>query len=175
MFNLVSHIITELILSQDFDRQNSILNGLITVLKIELIQNIFTAGGILMSISHVALWTKDLENSKNFFVTFFNGHAGEKYINVKTNFQSYFLTFESGPSLEIMSIPNISHETGQNEQFTGFSHIAFSVGSMEAVNSLIENLRSNNCKVIVEPHYTGDGYYEGCILDPDNNRIEITI
>jgi len=27
--------------------------------------------------------------------------------------------------------------------------------------------------VVGEPRYTGDGYYESCILDPDGNRIEI--
>lgn len=128
-----------------------------------------------MSINHVAIWTRNLEKSKDFFVSYFNGCANEKYIEAESNFQSYILSFENGPKLEIMSIPNKSHEAEENEQFYGFSHISFSVGSKESVNRLIEALRANNYKIIIEPRYTGDGYYEGCILDSDNNRIEITI
>lgn len=29
--------------------------------------------------------------------------------------------------------------------------------------------------VILEPHQTGDGYYEMCILDPEGNRVEVTV
>ncbi|NTU37489.1 glyoxalase, partial [Vibrio diabolicus] len=25
------------------------------------------------------------------------------------------------------------------------------------------------------PRYTGDGYYESCILNPDGNRLELTV
>ena len=35
-------------------------------------------------------------------------------------------------------------------------------------------LRQAGYKVIGEPRTTGDGFYESVILDPDNNRIEIS-
>lgn len=58
-------------------------------------------------ITHVALWTPDLERMKAFYQTWFGEHAGEKYTNPKTGFQSYFLYFESGLPLEIMTSPDV--------------------------------------------------------------------
>lgn len=126
-------------------------------------------------IEHVALWTKDLEESKNFFMQFFGGMPGEKYMAAETNFQSYFMTFDRGPRLEIMHLPDEPEAASADERYTGYSHIAFSVGSREAVDDLTEKLRKQNYKVVSEPRFTGDGYYESCILDRDNHRIEITI
>lgn len=128
-----------------------------------------------MIIEHVAVWTKDLEETKEFFMEFFNGKAGEKYVNSKTGFHSYFITFDGGARLEIMQIPGVSKENNKDEQFYGYSHIAFSVGSREKVEELTERLRRRNFKITREPSQTGDGYYESCILDLDNNRIEITV
>jgi lactoylglutathione lyase len=127
-----------------------------------------------MRIEHIALWTKDLEYSKNFYVEFFGGNPGEKYFNPKKNFASYFLTFDSGARLEIMQIPSVLLNRSE-EQFYGFSHLAFSVRNKANVDALTEALRKRNFKVVREAHSTGDGYYESCVLDPDNNRIEITL
>ncbi len=128
-----------------------------------------------MKIEHVALWTHDLEASKTFFVEFFGGKAGEKYINLENDFHSYFLSFEDGARLEIMQIPSRSSMAPLDEQYWGFSHVAFSVGSEKAVDELTEKARQRNFKVIREPSFTGDGYYESCIQDADNNMIEITV
>jgi len=43
------------------------------------------------------------------------------------------------------------------------------------VDALTERIRQAGFAVIGEPRWTGDGYYESVVLDPDNNRIEITI
>jgi lactoylglutathione lyase len=55
----------------------------------------------------------------------------------------------------------------------GLAHIAFSVGSKEAVNQLTERLRSDNYTIASEPRTSGDGYYESVVLDPEGNQIEI--
>ena len=47
-----------------------------------------------MKIEHIAIWTFDLEGLKHFYSTYFNGVAGEKYVNQKKEFQSYFLRFD---------------------------------------------------------------------------------
>ena len=57
---------------------------------------------------------------------------------------------------------------------TGYSHIAFSVGSREKVDELTEKIRLSGYKVISGPRTTGDGYYESCIVAIENNQIEIT-
>ncbi len=129
-----------------------------------------------MKIEHVAIWTHDLERLRGFYETYFGGTAGAKYHNPRTDFHSYFLTFESGARLEIMQMPNIpTSKNDVQKQFTGLIHMAFSVGSEEAVNQLTEGLRRDGFPILDGPRRTGDGYYESVSLDPDGNRIEITI
>ena len=58
---------------------------------------------------------------------------------------------------------------------TGFIHIAFSVGSKEKVDELTSQLKADGYEVLSGPRTTGDGYYESCIVDLENNQIEITV
>jgi lactoylglutathione lyase len=55
----------------------------------------------------------------------------------------------------------------------GYTHIALSVGSKEKVNETTKLLENDGYKILSQPRTTGDGYYESCILDPENNQIEI--
>lgn len=129
-----------------------------------------------MKIEHVAIWTFELERLKSFYEKYFDARAGEKYVNNKKNFQSYFLHFDSGCRLEIMQMPGIPLSSNNtHKQFTGFIHLAISVGDKVKVDSITETVRKDGYEVIGEPRTTGDGYYESVILDPDENRIEITI
>ncbi|MBQ8841924.1 MAG: VOC family protein [Ruminiclostridium sp.] len=127
-----------------------------------------------MRIEHIAVYVKDLERTKSFFTKYFNGISNDGYYNSITGFKSYFLTFEDGARLEIMNKPNLTDFCSNDEVF-GYSHIAFSVGSIDAVNSLTEQLLNDGFKVISGPRTTGDGYYESCIVDMEGNRIEITV
>lgn len=128
-----------------------------------------------MKIEHIAIWTKDIERLKKFYVDYFDGIAGDKYTNSSKNFESYFISFQSGARLEIMQMHTIPFNLNNTiDQYIGLIHLAISVGSIEKVNELTDTLRSAGYKVIGEPRRTGDGYYESCILDPDGNRIEIT-
>jgi lactoylglutathione lyase len=129
----------------------------------------------MKKIEHIALWTKNLERMKDFYVEFFDGRANEKYVNRKTGFESYFMAFDSGARLEIMyksSIPENRNDV--DTQYTGYIHVAISTGSRESVDELTNRLRERGYRVVSEARQTGDGYYESCVLDPDGNRIEIT-
>jgi lactoylglutathione lyase len=129
-----------------------------------------------MKIEHIAIWTRDLEAQKDFYVQFFGGTAGEKYVNPKKNYSSYFISFDSGARLELMKIPTIPPNQNDIEaQYIGLIHFAMSVGSKEKVDALTEKLKNEGYKVLGEPRWTGDGYYESVVLDAENNRIEITI
>lgn len=129
-----------------------------------------------MRIEHIAIWTHDLERLRHFYETYFEGRANAKYVNPRKQFESYFLAFTDGVRLEMMQMPGISLSTNDIErQFTGYVHIAFSVGSREAVDALTERLRHDSYRILDGPRATGDGYYESVALDPDGNRIEITI
>ena len=57
---------------------------------------------------------------------------------------------------------------------TGYIHIAFSLGSKEAVNELTERLKNDGFHIISGPRTTGDGYYESCIIGIEGNQIELT-
>ena len=129
-----------------------------------------------MKIEHVAVWAKDLEKLKEFYINYFNATANEKYFNPTKNFSSYFLSFDSGARLEIMHMPTIpQNKNNPYDQFTGFVHLAFSVGSEEKVDRLTKLLAKDGFDVLDGPRKTGDGYYESCVLDPEGNRIEITV
>ncbi len=129
-----------------------------------------------MKIEHLAIWTNHLERLKDFYLKYFEAIPNEKYVNPKKQFHSYFLSFSGGPRLELMQMPGIPlNESDVYKQFTGLIHFAISVGSKEKVDSLTEQIRADGFEVVGEPRWTGDGYYESVILDPDKNRIEITI
>lgn len=128
----------------------------------------------MVRIEHIAMYVNDLEKTKEFFVRYFNATSNEGYHNKATDFRSYFLTFDDGARLEIMNKPQMmDEEKGLNR--TGFVHIAFSLGSMEAVDMLTEKMRRDGYKVISGPRTTGDGYYESCIIGIEGNQIEITV
>lgn len=130
-----------------------------------------------MRIDHVALWTFDLERARTFYEKYFDAKAGAKYFNPKKNFESYFMSFKDGCRLEIMQMPGIIPRDNDlsGKQHIGFVHLAISVGSKTNVDELTEKLRLDGYEIAGEPRQTGDGYYESVVLDPDGNRIEITI
>jgi lactoylglutathione lyase len=57
----------------------------------------------------------------------------------------------------------------------GYAHIAFSTGSEISVDTITEQIREAGHTVLDRPRRTGDGYYESVVLDPDGNRVEITV
>ncbi|MBC1242484.1 VOC family protein [Listeria welshimeri] len=125
-----------------------------------------------MKIEHIALWTTELEKMKDFYVKYFGATANDLYENKTKGFTSYFLSFENGARLEIMSRTDV---TGKNlGENLGWAHIAISTGTKEMVDELTEKLRKDGFKVAGEARTTGDGYYESVVLDPEGNRIEIT-
>ena len=128
-----------------------------------------------MQIEHLAIWVQDLETMKNFYVNYFEVAHGEKYVNVSTQFVSYFIYFGQGKTrLELMTRPNIQAAAGQRGFGMGLAHFAISVGGRDKVNALTERLREDNYSIYSEPRTTGDGYYESVVLDPEGNYVEIS-
>jgi lactoylglutathione lyase len=125
-----------------------------------------------MNITHVAVYVSDLDKSKDYYTKFFGGSSNEMYVNAK-GFKSYFITFDSGARLELMSKPEITNKVS-DEEIMGWSHVAFSVGDKEKVIQITEEIVSAGYKLLSGPRTTGDGYFESCVTDPDGNRVEIT-
>jgi len=129
-----------------------------------------------MIIEHIAIWTNQLEKMKEFYCTYFEGVAGEKYTNPEKKFESYFLQFASGSRLELMKKPGIPANSNNTivAQHLGLIHIAFGVDTMQQVDEKAEQLKKAGFRILSGPRRTGDGYYEFETLDPDNNRLEVT-
>lgn len=125
-----------------------------------------------INITHIAVYTSDLEKSRAYYTEFFGGKSGKLYKNSE-GFSSYFISFDSGAKLEIMH--HIELERRQViEKVNGWSHIAFSVGLKEDVIELTEKIVGKGYKLLSPPRMTGDGFFESCVEDPDGNRVEIT-
>ena len=129
-----------------------------------------------MKIEHIAIWTERLEELKAFYEKYFNAVSNDKYHNLTKQFSSYFLSFESGERLEMMSMEGVTAcDKSHAMQVTGLAHFAFSLGSELAVDQLTKTLVDDGYQWIDGPRQTGDGYYESCVLDPDGNRLELTV
>ena len=126
-----------------------------------------------MQLTHTALYVRDLEAMKGFYVRYFGAQANQKYHNPKTGLQTYFLSFSSGARLELMTRPGLAEGEG-NAPHTGYAHLAFALGSRTAVDALTDHLRADGYAVVNGPRVTGDSYYESCVLGPEGCVLELT-
>ena len=135
-----------------------------------------------MKIEHIAIWVKDIDKVCEFYRKYFGGVVQSLYHNPTKQFTSRFVTFEDGTRLEIMHRPDITVGTLNRDcmfhveqEYLGYAHLSFSVGSKEEVDSLTQQMSNDGIQVVGQPRTTGDGYYESVVLDPEGNRVEITI
>ncbi|WP_304235067.1 VOC family protein [Jiulongibacter sediminis] len=126
-------------------------------------------------IEHLALYCRNLEAMRFFYMAYFGAQCNEKYVNSTKGFESYFLTFDEGSRLELMAKTSIIEGEKPGFEQLGYTHMAMSVGSKDEVDRLTEALREDGFVVVGECRTTGDGYYESVVLDPEGNRIEITV
>jgi len=55
-------------------------------------------------------------------------------------------------------------------------HLGFALGSADAVDELSHAIATAGHRVLEPPHRTGElGRYESVVLDPDGNRIKLTV
>lgn len=124
-----------------------------------------------MRLHHIAIWTFRLEEMKTFYVRFFQGESNEKYTNHKKKFESYFIFFDNGTSIELMSRADVQNVPIEENRL-GLTHLAFTFPDKERVLQFTEQMRAEGYIIAGEPRTSGDGYFESVILDPDGNRIE---
>ena len=61
-----------------------------------------------MKIEHVALYVNNLEAARDFFIDYLGGRSNDGYHNRTTDFRSFFISFDDGARLEIMSKPEMT-------------------------------------------------------------------
>ena len=98
-----------------------------------------------MNIEHIAMYVRDLEAAKDFFVKYLGAASNSGYHNKNTDFRSYFLSFDSGARLEIMTRPEMA-DSHNDIARTGYIHIAFSLGSKEKVDELTALLNGQSAR-----------------------------
>lgn len=123
-------------------------------------------------IAHIALWTCRLDELRDFYVRYFGGECGEKYVNPAKGFESYMIRFGDGCALELMRRTDIT--APRMERQLGLCHLAFGYAGRKEVLEQTELLRNAGFRVTGEPRITGDGYFESVVADPDGNPIELT-
>lgn len=109
-----------------------------------------------MKIEHAALYVRDLEGAKRFFETYFEAKSNQLYHNQKTGLQSYFLSFDEGARLEIMTRKEGLADNNQELLFLGYHHLAFSLGSREKVDELTTRHQEDGYQLLSRPRLTGD-------------------
>lgn len=127
-----------------------------------------------MRIDHAALFCRDLEQMRQFFIDYFDARSNEQYHNPRTGLRTYILSFTEGSTrLELMLRPDVQ-DADPSQPAIGYVHLSFAVGSRKGVDLLTRRLAADGYTVTSGPRTTGDGYYESCILGPEGIHIEVT-
>ena len=127
-----------------------------------------------MRIDHAALFCKDLEQMRQFFIDYFDARSNEQYHNPRTGLRTYILSFTEGSTrLELMQRPDVQ-DADPSQPAIGYVHLSFAVGSRKGVDLLTRRLAANGYTITSGPRTTGDGYYESSILGPEGIQIEVT-
>ena len=127
-----------------------------------------------MRIDHAALFCRDLEQMRQFFIDYFDARSNEQYHNPRTGLRTYILSFTEGSTrLELMLRPDVQ-DADPSQPAIGYVHLSFAVGSKKGVDLLTRRLAADGYTVTSGPRTTGDGYYESCILGPEGIQIELT-
>jgi lactoylglutathione lyase len=132
-----------------------------------------TTGSAGVRIEHVALWVRDLEGMRDFYVASLDGESGALYVNPRTGFRSYFISFGGGARLELMRRAAEADGPPPESRDVGYAHVAFRLGSRGAVDAAVARLEAQGVTIVGRARVTGDGYYEAVIADPEGNRVEL--
>jgi lactoylglutathione lyase len=125
-------------------------------------------------IEHVALATDDAERLCDFY-----RHLGATALPLctdpDTGLRSCVLDF-CGVRLELFERPG-SHEGAAGDgRSSRLVHIGFALGFADAVDELSRVIAAAGHRVLEPPHRTGElGRYESVVLDPDGNRLKLTV
>ncbi len=88
--------------------------------------------------------------------------------------KSYFISFDEGPTLELMSRADVQN-TPIEENRRGLTHLAFTFPSKEEILRFTEEMRSEGYTIAGEPRTSGDGYFESVVLEPRRKSFGMCI
>ena len=129
---------------------------------------------LLAQIEHIALATSDLERLCDFYRQL-GAVASPSSTDLDTGLRSCVLDF-CGIRLEVFERPISGEGVAGHEVSPGLLHLGFALESADAVDDLTSGLAASGHRVLEPAHRNGElGRYESVVLDPDGNRLKLTV
>ena len=125
-------------------------------------------------VEHIALTTSDFERLCAFYSRL-GTLAAHSSADPDTGLRTCVLDF-CGIRLELFERRDGGRAAAGTEAPLGLLHIGFALESADAVDELTSVLAAAGHRVLEPPHRAGDlGRYESVLLDPDGNRLKLTV
>jgi lactoylglutathione lyase len=125
-------------------------------------------------IERLALWTDAPERLRDFYSQLLGAHAAPLNEDPATGLRSVRLDF-CGVQLELIQPPATAEPALSERQRPGHAELGLALGSADAVDELGGRLLAAGHRVVEPPRRTREGRYECLALDPDGNRISLTV
>jgi lactoylglutathione lyase len=125
-------------------------------------------------LEHIALATNDVERLCDFYLLL-GAMPSPPSTDPGTGLRSCVLDF-CGVRLELFERPGRREGAVGVALAPGLMHLGFALGSADAVDDLSRVMATVGHRVLERPHRIGElGCYESVVLDPDGNRIKLTV
>jgi lactoylglutathione lyase len=128
----------------------------------------------IAQIEHIALATSDIERLRDFYRQL-GAAASPPATDPGTGLRTCVLDF-CGVRLELVERPGRREDAVGEVLAPGLMHLGFVLGSADAVDELSRIIARAGHRVLKRPHRAGElGRYESVVLDPDGNRVKLTV
>jgi len=125
-------------------------------------------------IEHIALATNDLDCLRDFYEQL-GAVASLPCTDSDTGLRSCVLDF-CGVRLELFERTSSGKGEAGDGRSPGLLHLGFVLGSADAVDELSGVIAAAGHAMLEPPHRTSElGRYESVVLDPDGNRLKLTV
>ena len=129
---------------------------------------------IVARVEHIALATNDAERLCEFYLLL-GAMASPVARDPGAGVRGRVLDF-CGVGLELFEQPGRRPGVAGGALAPGFVHLGFALGSADSVDELTRVIAAAGHRVIEGPHRAGGlGGYESVVLDPDGNRVRLTV
>jgi lactoylglutathione lyase len=131
-------------------------------------------GPRVAQLGQIAFATDDVERLRDFY-RLLGGVASPPCIDPESGLQSCMLDF-CGVRLELLERPDHGKGAAVDGQSSGLVCLSFALGTADAVDEISEVMVAGGYRVIEPPRRTCEfGCYESVVLDPDGNRLKLTV
>jgi lactoylglutathione lyase len=128
----------------------------------------------LAQVEHIGLATGDLERLCDFYRQL-GAVASPASTDPHTGLRTCVLDF-FGIRLEVFERRGGGEGLAGDVGSPGLLHLGFALESADAVDELTDVIAAAGYRVLEPPHRTGElGRYESVVLDPDGNRLKLTV